>query len=58
MREAYRQHKQQYLYELLNSADKKIVLSLGYVGKEIVPFDFAEKRMKKFLVQLSAEIAK
>src|ERR1700722_14129384 len=30
MREAYRLHKQQRLYELLNTSEKKIVLSLGY----------------------------
>ena len=58
MREAYRLHKQQYLYEKLNSAEKKIVLSLGFIGKEIVPFDFTEKKMLKLLTQLCAEIAK
>src|SRR6202051_3729951 len=32
MREAYRLHKQQLLYDELTKADKKIVLSLGYIG--------------------------
>jgi len=58
MREAYRLNKQQYLYDLLNSGDKKIVLSLGYIGKEIVPSDFTEKKMLKLLLQLGAELTK
>ena len=58
MREAYRLNKQQYLYDLLNSKEKNIVLSLGYIGKEISAYDFTEKKMLKLLVQLSAEIAK
>ncbi|MDP9047437.1 MAG: ribonuclease P protein component [Bacteroidota bacterium] len=58
MREAYRLHKQQNLYDILVSSDKKIVLSLGYIGKEIVAYDFAEKKMLKLLSQLCSEIAK
>ncbi|TWI96281.1 ribonuclease P protein component [Mucilaginibacter frigoritolerans] len=58
MREAYRLHKQQYLYDQLNIADKKIVLSLGYIGKEITPSDFTHKKMLKLLTQLSVEVAK
>ena len=58
IREAYRLNKQQYLYDQLNSSDKKIVLSLGYIGKEIAPSDFIEKKMLKLLTQLCNEIAK
>ncbi|MDB5131580.1 MAG: ribonuclease protein component [Mucilaginibacter sp.] len=58
MREAYRLHKQRNLYDILNSSDKRIVFSLGYIGKEIVDYDFAEKKMLKLLSQLCAEIAK
>jgi ribonuclease P protein component len=58
MREAYRLNKQQHLYDLLNGIDKKIVLSLGYIGKEIAPSDFTEKKMLKLLSQLGAELAK
>jgi len=58
MREAYRLNKQEHLYGKLDAADKKIVLSLGYVAKDIVPYNLAEKKMLKLLVQLSAEIAK
>ncbi|MDB5009548.1 MAG: ribonuclease protein component [Mucilaginibacter sp.] len=58
MREAYRLNKQQQLYHTLNDADKRIVLSLGYIGKEIVPYDLIEKKMLKLLNQLSQEISK
>jgi ribonuclease P protein component len=58
MREAYRLNKQQLLYDKLTVADKKIVLSLGYIGKEIAPYDFIEKKMLKLLAQLCTEIAK
>lgn len=56
MREAYRLHKQQYLYDILNDAGKKIIFSVGYIGKEITPYDFTEKKMLKLLAQLCAEI--
>ena len=57
-REAYRLHKQTLLYDQLNASGKQIVLSLGYIGKEIGAFDFTEKKMVKLLKQLSAEIVK
>ncbi|MDB4902648.1 MAG: ribonuclease protein component [Mucilaginibacter sp.] len=58
MREAYRLHKQLYLYDKLSRTEKKIVLSLGYIGKEIAPYDLTEKKMLKLLSQLSAELTK
>jgi len=58
MREAYRLNKQKHLYDVLNSSNKKIVLSVGFIGKEIAEYDFAEKKMQKLLTQLCAEIAK
>jgi len=58
IREAYRLHKQQYLYSLLGEADKKIVLSIGFIGKEIAPYDFIEKKILKLLNQLSEEAVK
>jgi len=58
MREAYRLHKQQFLYAKLVEADKKIILSLGYVGKEIAPYELTEKKMLKLLTQLCEEIAR
>ncbi len=58
IRESYRLHKQQYLYSLLNDPDKKIVFSIGYIGKEITPYDFIEKKMLKLLTQLTGQIGK
>jgi len=56
MREAYRLHKQQHLYDILQQADKKIIVSVGYVGKEIEPYLFIEKKMLRMLAQLSGEL--
>jgi len=58
IREAYRLHKQQYLYSLLSDADKKIVFSIGFIGKEIAPYDLIEKKILKLLNQLTEQIAK
>jgi ribonuclease P protein component len=58
MREAYRLHKQQYLYGVLEDRQKKILLSLGYIGKEIANYDLIDKKMLKLLLQLSTEITK
>jgi len=58
MREAYRLNKQQYLYNTLTGSNKSIVLSVGFIGKEIVEYDFAEKKMLKLLTQLCAELSK
>jgi len=58
MREAYRLNKQEQLYAMLMEADKKIILSLGYIGKGIEPYDLMEKKMLKLLNQLCQEIAK
>jgi ribonuclease P protein component len=58
IREAYRLHKQEHLYSLLSDAEKKIVFSIGYIGKEIAPYDFIEKKMLKLLTQLIGEVSK
>jgi ribonuclease P protein component len=58
IREAYRLNKQQQLYDQLNTAGKKIVLSVGYIGKEIAPYELIEKKMLKLLIQLNAELVK
>ncbi|BAU53902.1 ribonuclease P protein component [Mucilaginibacter gotjawali] len=57
-RETYRRYKQEHLYAPLNAAGKKIVLSVGYIGKEIASYDLAEKKMLKLLKLLSAETSK
>ena len=58
MREAYRLKKQSLLYDPLTAAEKKIVLSLAYIGKEISPYDFIEKKMLKLLIQLGGQLFK
>ena len=58
IREAYRLHKQECLYSFLSNADKNIVFSIGFIGKEIAPYDFIEKKLLKLLTQLSAQVAK
>jgi ribonuclease P protein component len=58
MREAYRLSKQQQLYDVLNDADKQIILSVGYIGKEIAPYELIEKKMLKLLAQLNTELVK
>jgi ribonuclease P protein component len=56
MRESYRLHKQQNLYNLLQTADKTIVLSVGYIGKTIEPYSVIEKKMLKMLAQLAEQL--
>ncbi|GAA4908984.1 hypothetical protein GCM10023313_09990 [Mucilaginibacter defluvii] len=56
IREAYRLHKQELLYDHLSS--KKIILSISYIGKEITEYAFMEKKMIKLLMQLSGEVSK
>jgi ribonuclease P protein component len=58
MREAYRVVKQEQLYDVLHLADKKIILSVGYIGKEIAGFEQIDKKMLKLLKQLGSELAK
>ncbi|MFD0794171.1 ribonuclease P protein component [Mucilaginibacter litoreus] len=58
MREAYRLNKQINLYNALDNAGKKLVLSVSYIGKEISSFDFVEKKMLKLLTQLAGEAIK
>jgi len=58
MREAYRLNKQLQLYASLTDAGKQIVLSVGYIGKEIAAYEFIEKKMLKLLTQLNTEVLK
>ncbi|MBK0379562.1 ribonuclease P protein component [Mucilaginibacter segetis] len=58
IREAYRLHKHTQLYQALNSADINIILSIGYIGKEIASFDFMEKKMLRLLEQLGGQVLK
>jgi len=54
-REVYRLNKQAHLYDQLNAGEKKIIISLAYIGKELPEFQFAEKKMLKLLKKLCAE---
>jgi len=58
MREAYRLHKQQFLYDTLTALNKYIALSLVYVGTEIADYDLIEKKMLKMFVQLAEALQK
>ena len=58
MREAFRLNKQDTLYTYLIAENKSIALSLGYVAKDIIPFDVVQKKMVKLLGQLCVEIGK
>ena len=58
MREAYRLLKQQFLYHHLHTANKKLLLSISYIGTEIADYAFMEKKMLKLFIQLSEHIAK
>ncbi len=58
-REAYRLQKNDALYELLQNKEELLLLGIQYVGKEIYPYAFLEKRMaqlfKKLLTQINDE---
>jgi ribonuclease P protein component len=58
MREAYRLHKQQFLYDTLLAADKQVLLSLTYIGTAIMDYEQMEKKMLKMFIQLGGELAK
>ena len=58
IREAYRLNKQQFLYQQLDEAGKRMIFSISYIGKEIVPYELMAKKMLKFLQQLSSEAVK
>ncbi len=58
MREAYRLHKQQLLYNVLTHAGKNIILSISYIGKEINEYPFIDKKMQKLFTQLCEGLTK
>jgi len=55
-REAYRLHKQELLYTVLQGQSRQIVLSINYIGKEINDFGLMDRKMVKLLGQLSEQI--
>lgn len=58
MREVYRLHKQQLLYNQLTDSNKHIALSVIYVGTEILAYDMMEKKMLKMFGVLAEQLAK
>ena len=58
LREVYRLNKQQHLYDFLVGSNKRITLSIGYIGKQIESYELFDKKMLKLLKQLSEELAK
>ena len=58
IREAYRLYKQQYLYTGLQDGEKKIIFSVGFIGKEISTYELIDKKMLKLLNELSGAVSK
>ncbi|MGZ3776615.1 MAG: ribonuclease P protein component [Mucilaginibacter sp.] len=58
MREAYRLNKHQYLYSILEEANKTIIFSISYIGKEINTYELIEKKMLKLLSVLTESASK
>lgn len=57
-REAYRLHKQDQLYSFLGERNIQLILSLSYIGKEILPYKQIEKKLVKTLAQLREQAGK
>jgi ribonuclease P protein component len=57
-REAYRLYKQQYLYTGLQDIERKIIISVGFIGKEISSYELIDKKMLKLLNELSGAVGK
>jgi ribonuclease P protein component len=55
-REAYRLQKSTLLYEPLANKEQLLLLGLQYVGKEIYPYSFLEKRLAQLFKKLLAQI--
>lgn len=58
MREAYRLQKQQLLYEFLSSAHGEVLLSIQYIGNELLSYDGMYRRMHNALLKLQNEYRK
>jgi ribonuclease P protein component len=56
IKEVYRLHKGNLLYHPLNLSNQQLILGISYVGKEILPSDFLEKKMKSVFTQLHHQI--
>ena len=56
IKEAYRLNKAELFYSYLISGDKKILLSLNYIGKEILEYGIINTKLKVAFTTLSKHI--
>ncbi len=56
-REIYRLHKQELLYDALTDKDQLLLLGLQYVGKQIYPSQFLDKRLQQLLIKLTTQFS-
>ncbi|KAA8484148.1 ribonuclease P protein component [Arcticibacter tournemirensis] len=57
IRESYRLHKEEFLYSFLREHNLKLLLSLQYIGKEIVEYKVIEKKLLLVFKQLNKAYA-
>ncbi len=58
IREGYRIHKQNLLYEFLDQQQANILFSIQYIGKEIHDYKFIELKITEILFKLQNEYTK
>lgn len=58
IREVYRVHKQELLYNFLVQHQAQLLFSIQYIGKEIHDFSFIEPKLKETLRKLQGEYGK
>ena len=56
IKEAYRLNKSKLLYSYLISGDKKILLSLNYIGKEILEYSIIDSKLKTVFATLGKQV--
>ena len=56
IKEAYRLNKSKLLYSYLISGDKKILLSLTYIGKEILEYSIIDSKLKTVFATLGKQV--
>ena len=56
IKEAYRLNKSKLFYSYLISGDKKILLSLNYIGKEILEYSIIDTKLKTVFATLGKQV--
>lgn len=56
IKEAYRLNKSNLFYSYLISGDKKILLSLNYIGKEILEYSIIDSKLKTVFATLGKQV--